>query len=124
MNGIEMKSFDVFSKAILVTLMISYLILLYCIFLFKKVLRYFQKVKLFDDSVIINMNKIGFWLVVAAFLDGVPSLIYRIMYQKKIGLEIGLSSFLIMLCFGLFFMVLSEVFKIAKGAKQENDLTI
>ncbi|WP_414692206.1 DUF2975 domain-containing protein [Olleya sp. UBA1516] len=36
----------------------------------------------------------------------------------------GFSSFLIMLCFGLFFMVLSEVFKVAKYTKQENDLTI
>jgi hypothetical protein len=70
------------------------------------------------------MNKIGFWLVVAAFLDGVPSLIYKVLYQKKIGFEIGLSPFLIMLCFGLFFMVLSEVFKIAKHTKEESDLTI
>ncbi|MDC1276892.1 DUF2975 domain-containing protein [Algibacter sp.] len=123
-NGIEMVSFDAFSKAILVALMSSYLILLYCIFLFKKVLRYFKKVKLFDESVINNMNKIGFWLVVAAFLDGVPSLIYKVLYQKKIGFEIGLSPFLIMLCFGLFFMVLSEVFTIAKHTKEENELTI
>ena len=41
-NGIEMVSFDAFSKAILVALMSSYLILLYCIFLFKKVNCFFE----------------------------------------------------------------------------------
>ena len=47
MNGIEIKSFDGLSKAILITLMCSYLILMYCVFLFKKVLRYFSKINLF-----------------------------------------------------------------------------
>ena len=124
MNGIEIKSFDRLSKAILITLMSSYLILMYCVFLFKKVLRYFSKINLFDNVVIYNLNNIGIWLVVAAFLQGVPTFIYKILYKQKVKLEIGFSSFLIMLCFGLFFMVLSEVFKVAKFAKQENDLTI
>lgn len=124
MNGIEIKSFDRLSKAILITLMSSYLILMYCVFLFKKVLRYFSKINLFDNVVIYNLNNIGIWLVVAAFLQGVPTFIYKILYKQKLELEIGFSSFLIMLCFGLFFMVLSEVFKVAKFAKQENDLTI
>ena len=29
-----------------------------------------------------------------------------------------------LICLGLFFMVLSEVFKVAKRAKEENNLTI
>lgn len=123
-NNIEVTSFDGLSKAILITLMCSYLILMYCVFLFKKVLRYFTKVNLFDNVVIYNLNNIGIWLVVAAFLQGVPTFIYKILYKQKLEIEIGFSSFLIMLCFGLFFMVLSEVFKVAKFAKQENDLTI
>ncbi len=124
MNGIEIKSFDGLSKAILIAMMLSYLILMYCVFLFKKVLRNFSKVNLFDDTVIFNLNKIGVWLIIAAFLQGVPSFFYKIIYRQKIELEIGFNSFLVMLCFGLFFVVLSEVFKVARFAKQENDLTI
>ena len=124
MNGVEMESFDGISKAILVTMMVSYLVLMYCVYLFRKVLRYFQKLQLFDEYVLNTMNTIGKLLIIAAFLDGVPSFLYKVMYQQKIGLEIGFSSFLIMLCFGLFFMVLSEVFRIAKTAKEENELTI
>ena len=42
----------------------------------------------------------------------------------KATLELGLNANLIIIGLGLFFMILSEVFTIAKSAKQENDLTI
>lgn len=123
-NGVEIESFDGFSKGIMIAMMFSYLIIMYCLFLFRRVLVDFKKVNLFNNNIIENFSKIGFWLIIAAFLDGLPTFLYKVMYQQKIGFEIGFSSFLILLCFGLFFMVLSEVFKIAKNAKQENDLTI
>ena len=49
---------------------------------------------------------------------------YTTYYQQKVSLELGLNQHIIIICLGLFFMVLSEIFKIAKNAKQENDLTI
>ena len=123
-NGIDIFSLDGFSKGLFITMLLSYLILIYCVFLFRNVLRYFSDANLFDNAVIFNLNKIGVWLLIAAFLEAVPSFCYKVFYQQKIELEIGFSSFLIMLCFGLFFLVLSEVFKVAKCAKEENDLTV
>ena len=39
-------------------------------------------------------------------------------------INLGLTPYLILICLGLFFMVLSEVFKVAKHAKEENELTV
>jgi hypothetical protein len=52
------------------------------------------------------------------------SIVGQIHFKQEISLEFGLNTHLTLICLGLFFMVLSEVFKIAKTAKQENDLTI
>ena len=132
-NEIHYDALNNKTKAILILSLMSYLVLMYCIYLFKKILRSFKMLKIFDDVVLINLKKIGFLLVLSAFLNGVPSFIYRVLYAGlgiykgeyagTVKLELGFSSFLTMLCLG-FFMVLSEVFKIAKTAKQENDLTI
>ena len=123
-NGIDIISLDGISKGLFITVLLSYLILVYCVFLFRNVLRYFSSINLFDNAVVYNLNKIGIWLLIAAFLDGIPSFCYKVFYEQKIELEIGFSSFLIMICFGLFFLVLSEVFEVAKFAKEENNLTI
>jgi len=123
-NGQDLLAIDFISKIILSLVMISYLILLYCLFLFRKVLRFFQQLKLFDVFVHTTMNKIGLLLIISAFLSGVPSFLYSIIYNNKFEIDLSFSPFILTLSLGLFFMVLSEVFKIAKTAKEENELTI
>ena len=85
----------------------------------------FQKRIIFEKENIRLLNEIGLCFLATSILSGIPILIYQIIY-KKISLEFGgsFNSFLFSSSLGLFFMVLSEVFKIAKKSKEENGLTI
>lgn len=123
-NGLELIQTSVLTKIILGVMLCTYFLLIYCIYLFKKILRSFQKLKIFDEQVIVNFNKMGFLLITASLLYGGSSFVYNIVYSKMLSLEIGFNSFLIMLCFGFFFIVLSEIFKISRNMKDENELTI
>lgn len=51
MNGIEVKATDLPSKVVMSFVMLSFLLVFYNIYLFKKILRYFQKLKIFDAFV-------------------------------------------------------------------------
>ncbi|WP_372744610.1 DUF2975 domain-containing protein [Lutibacter sp.] len=123
-NGLELIQTSILTKIILGVMLCTYFLLIYCIYLFKKILRSFQKLKIFDEQVIVNFNKMGFLLITASLLYGGSSFVYNTVYYKKLSLEIGFNSFLIMLCFGFFFIVLSEIFKISRNMKDENELTI
>jgi hypothetical protein len=112
------------TKFLLVSTMISFAIIVYTIFQFRKILREFQKTKIFSEQVFKGFHKMGISLIVSAILTGLASFLYPLLTKSKMELEFGLSPFLLMFCFGLFFMVLSEIFKIAKHAKEENELTI
>jgi uncharacterized membrane protein (DUF373 family) len=83
----------------------------------------FQQRKIFDVIVIDNFKKMGYLLLIASLIGGISNFIVQIM-KNKITLEISLNSYLLMFSMGLFFLVLSEVFKIAKNMKEENELTV
>jgi hypothetical protein len=123
-NGVEIETFDLGTKIILVVIMLSYLLLMYCVYLFRKILTCFIRVKIFDEAVITNFYKIGNLLVLSSFLIGIPSILYKIYYTEKIRFELGFSPFIFLLCLGFFFMILSEIFKISRNMKVENELTI
>ena len=123
-NGFLYDKFNSDTKLVLIASMVSYLLLVYVIYIFKTILREFQKTKIFSSIVSNGFNKMGVILLISSLLTGVPTFLYSVLSKQKFELEIGLSPFLLMLCFGLFFMVLSEVFKIANTAKQENELTV
>lgn len=124
MNGIEIKAIDLPSKIVMSFLMLSFILIFYNIYVFKKMLGYFQKLKIFDAYVITALNKMGVLFIISAFLSGIPTFLYRLFYLNEFKLTIGFSPFLLILSLGLFLMVLSEVFKIAKKAKEDNELTI
>jgi len=123
-NGIEIETFDLGTKIILAVMLLSYLLLIYCVYLFRKILGCFIRVKIFDEMVVNNFKKIGNLLVLSSILIGVPSFLYKIYYMQKISLQLGFSQFFLLLCLGFFFMILSEIFKISKKMKEENELTI
>lgn len=104
--------------------LIAYLTLVYALHLFRKILRYFQKELLFDPYVIKTLNIIGIIFLVTSFIDSGIGFLYKLVQQKSMNLEYGLNSFIILFTLGLFFMILSEVFKIAKATEEENELTI
>lgn len=125
-NGVDINIavVDLPLKIIIAVTLVFTLLIYYCIYLFRKILAYFLRLKMFDDFVISSFNKIGNLLVVYGILSITISFLTRFFYQQKVTIEFGINSNLVILCLGLFFMVLSEIFRISKTIKQENDLTV
>lgn len=118
------KDFKLSTKLILLSTAIIYFIIAYSIFQFRKILKEFQKTEVFSDLVLNGFHKMGLALIIASTLSGSTSFLYALIVKQKLALSFSFSPFMLMLCFGLFFMILSEVFKIAKQAKEENELTV
>lgn len=102
----------------------GYLLAVLGLYFFKKVLGLFQKRRIFDTDVIKLLKQIGQCVVAGVLLSAIPSFIYDLVVEQTFGLEDSDLGVLINLCIGLFFIVLSEVFKMAKAIKEENDLTL
>ncbi len=100
-----------------------YLGSVYCLYLFRETIKNIQKINLFDNKNIKNFNIIGKLLIAFSFIEVIAKFLIELP-QGDLNLNISMSPFLITLILGLFFMVLSEIFKIAKNQKQENELTI
>jgi len=133
-NDNILKIFNVLEEGVIITpwslkvlvllVMSLVLISIYCFYLFRKTLRYFQQRKPFDSYVIKTYNKIGNLLLFSGIVGSILNFIFLLVFKGKFMINIGLSPYLFVICLGLFFMVLSETFKIAKTAKEENELTI
>ena len=124
LNTINMNQNDLFSKILFVISSLNYLLLIVALYFFRKVLTNFVRVRVFEEVVISSFKKIGNLLTFSGFISLIISIIGKIYFEQKVSLEFGLNQHLVIICLGLFFLVLSEIFKIAKNAKQENDLTI
>lgn len=109
---------------IVLILILSFLSSIYGLYLFRKILRYFQKAQPFDLFVINTFNKIGWTLSIAGILSSTMLFLLRLILESSFTISFGLTPYLVLICLGLFFMVLSETFRVAKLHKQENDLTI
>jgi len=97
----------------------------YALYLFKKVLELFEKKKIFHDDVIKNLNQTGKAIIIGYFIIAVAYTFHQLFVGKSIEISTNdITETLLTLGLGLFFMVLSEVFLIAKGLKEENDLTV
>lgn len=123
-NAINFNQNDVLTKVLFVVSALNYLLIIAALYFFRKVLNHFIRVKIFEKMVIASFQKIGNLLTISGFISLIISIISKIYFEQKVTLEFGLNQHLVIICLGLFFLVLSEVFKIAKNAKQENDLTI
>tara|TARA_B100000795_G_C22752178_1_gene419915 strand:- start:350 stop:856 length:507 start_codon:yes stop_codon:yes gene_type:complete len=123
-QGINFVTEDLYSKILIAIALSNYLLLMYSLYLFRKSLRYFLSAKIFDVYIIHSFKKIGNAIVLSGIISLIISFVGQIHFKQEISLEFGLNTYLVLICLGLFFMVLSEIFKIAKTAKQENDLTI
>jgi hypothetical protein len=124
LNTININQNDPFSKILFIISSLNYLLLIVALYFFRKVLTNFLRVRVFEEVVISSFKKIGNLLTLSGFISLILSIIGKIYFEQKVSLEFGLNQHLVIICLGLFFLVLSEIFKIAKNAKQENDLTI
>ncbi|SHM94865.1 DUF2975 domain-containing protein [Polaribacter sp. KT 15] len=123
-NSIDFDNNTPLSKILLSIAALNYLLIIAALYFFRKVLHFFIRVKIFEETVIASFKKIGNLLAISGIISLVISFINKIYFQQKISLEFGLNQHLVIICLGLFFLTLSEIFKIAKNTKLENDLTI
>ena len=123
-NSIDLNNDTLLSKALFLISALNYLLIIASLYFFRKVLNQFIRVKIFEANVIKSFQKTGNLLAISGFISLIVSIISKVYFEQKISLELGLNQHLVIICLGLFFLVLSEVFKIAKNQKQENDLTI
>lgn len=110
---------------ILILLFAGSVFFVYGLYLFKKVLALFSKRIIFDNRVIILFNQIGKAILIGygiTFASSVFLWISKIEIELKI--TFGWSNALFIIGIGLFFIVLAEVFQIAKNMKEENELTV
>lgn len=113
-------------KVVLICVLISTFFFIFGLYLLRKTITFFVKKDLFNSIVIRNFNVIGICFITSTLLVLIPSFLYDAFNRSKMGLklEVGFDSPLLAISLGLFFMVLSEVFKIASKIKEENDLTL
>lgn len=121
-NGTILEVVDLQTKVLFGFLCISASLIIYGLFLFRKLLRLFQLRIIFDKEIVSLMKRLGFVIILSALLGGIPNFILEII-KNNISLSLGLNPFVLLFSLGLFFLVLSEVFTIAKSIKEENDLT-
>ncbi|EAR13475.1 hypothetical protein PI23P_03237 [Polaribacter irgensii 23-P] len=123
-NTINFNEKDLLSKVLFAISSLNYLLIIAALYFFRKVLHYFTRIKIFEETVLKLFQKIGNLLMLSGFISLSISIIGEIYFKQKITLAFGLNQHLVIICLGLFFLVLSEIFKIAISTKQENDLTI
>ncbi|RTY90863.1 DUF2975 domain-containing protein [Flavobacterium sp. GT3R68] len=125
-NGEKILVIDWTTRIILVLGVIAYCFFVYAIYQLRKLLVLFSNRIIFDEKIILLLHQVGLNFMFASFLTGIPALIYNVRTKGDMAVEFGggFSSFLFTASLGLFFMVLSEVFKMAKTMKEENELTI
>jgi len=111
-------------KLLILTAVVLVLFLFYCVFLFRKTIRFFQRGNPFDAYVINTYNKIGIILVITGISGALLTVVFWSIIKENIEVRLGISPTLFIIGLGLFFMILSETFKISKHAKEENDLTV
>ena len=125
-GGEKVLAMDFPAKLILLGYTFGFGFFVYGIYLLKKVLNHFSKREIFENSVISLLNKIGIFFLLASLITAIVHFIGKIYWEgeAELGISSGFDSFLFSASLGLFFMVLSEVFAIGKGMKEENELTI
>jgi len=99
-------------------------VLVYSFHLFRMTLGCFRRRKPFDNLVITNFDKIGKLLFGLGIVCTVLFFCVHLYFKSRLTINLGITPYVFMACLGLFFMVLSEVFKIAKTAREENELTV
>ena len=126
-KGQEILSNTILAKIIVFVNVISGLLFFYSIYLLRKLVGIFQKREIFTDETVKLFNLIGKLIIASSIISTVSLFIYNAIERNHLGLSLDFGSydsFLISISLGLFFMVISEIFKIAKNMKEEGDLII
>lgn len=104
-----------------------YIGFIYTIYLFRKLVRLFFKNKLFTRLQIASLNLIGQLILWLSILQVIFDFFARMFLESKVGISTGIAffdSFWFIICIGMFFIYLSQIFDNARILKEENDLTV
>lgn len=112
------------SKIFIVLFIISYLLIYHAVYKFRQILNDFLRSKIFSKKVIKNFKTIGINLLMSGALMMISRIGFNLSSENKITIDLGVSAHFLCIVFGLFFWVLSEIFKTSKKLQEENDLTI
>ncbi|MFJ1491691.1 DUF2975 domain-containing protein [Capnocytophaga canis] len=123
-NGYDVTADTLFAKIVLWLWYIGYLLFIYILYLFRKTAYLFLRVRIFNEKVVKNLNKIGILLIIITICTDISLMIYSVIERKNIGIRLDTNPMLFKIAVGLLFMTLSEVLKISTKMKEENDLTI
>ncbi len=125
-NGVNVVANDWSTKMLLILCFVAYCFFVFAIFQLRKVMVLFSKRIIFDNQIVLLLNQVGKCFLAASLITSIPLFIYNLTHKSHADIEFGggFSSFLFTASLGLLFMVLSEVFNIAKNLKEENDLTV
>ena len=126
-NGVAIETKTWEAKILVVSGICSGFIFMYSIYCLREVIILFQKKEIFTNKVITYFNTIGIAIIASAVISTVALLVFKVLIRNAAAISVdfgGYDSFLISISLGLFFMVISEIFKIAKNMKEESDLTI
>jgi hypothetical protein len=126
-KGQEISANTILAKIVVIVNVISGLLFFYSIYLLRKLVGLFQKREIFSDEVVRLFNLIGKLVIASSVLSSISLFIYNAVERNHLGLSLDFGSydsFLISISLGLFFMVISEIFKIAKNMKEDSDLMI
>jgi len=126
-KGQEISANTILAKIVVIVNVISGLLFFYSIYLLRKLVGLFQKREIFSDEVVRLFNLIGRLVIASSVISTVSLFIYNAVERSHLGISLDFGSydsFLISISLGLFFMVISEIFKIAKNMKEDSDLMI
>ncbi len=115
---------SIYVKLFIIPILISGILTYISVYYFKQILEDFIHVKIFSEKVINYFSKIGKLLITSGVLLIIGKSGITFFRASKFEIQLMLSPQILCICFGLFCLVLSEIFKISNQIKQENELTI
>lgn len=122
-SGKEFILDTIWNKIAFLILTISFGLLLFALYKFRKLLQLFKDKKIFEVETALLFNEIGKLIIYYSFIDLFVEFLLKLS-KNEIIINLGYGSFLSFLSLGLFFVVLGEVFKIGQRIKEQNELTI
>ena len=116
MNGQTITVIDFSTKMIYFIYVTGFYIFSFGIYKFRQLIEFFRKKIIFESENSKLLNQIGWCFLIASVLFGAAGFLYSFIKGNNydIVLSNGFGSVLFTCSIGLFFMVLSEIFKIAK----------
>jgi len=118
-NGQPASQLGIETILVMLGIAIGFAFFTFALYLFRKLLTLFEKKKFLHDDVIKNLDQTGYAILIGYGICAVALFIYTTLVEGSMEIKFGISS-VFAICLGLFFMVLSDVFAMAKKSKDEN----